>query len=78
MPAKIIKTDSGRIIILKSVMLSNGNLLIPKRLEHGVDWVEVDPTSADYKRWLPVAVDEPDPRIAADYLAWKIEATNEL
>lgn len=65
MPAKILKTDAGRIIEIKSIKLVNGNLLIPQRTAENrniAEWVEVEPGTSLYKRWLPVAVDEPDPR----------------
>lgn len=65
MPAKTLKTDTGKILIIKSIRLPNGNLVIPSRAEHNrkeFAWREVAPGTSDYKRWLPVAVDEPDPR----------------
>lgn len=67
MPAKIMKLDGGRIVEIKSIRLSNGNLLIPRRKAEDrrqAEWAEVAPGTSDYKRWLPVAVDEPDPRCA--------------
>jgi hypothetical protein len=66
MPAKWIKMHSGVRVEVKSIRLKNGNLLIPRRRADNrkvVELVEVKPGSADYKRWLPVAVDEPDPRV---------------
>jgi len=65
MPAKHVKFRSGRVAVVKSIRLPNGNLLIPQR--HSDDpsqavWCEVEPGTSLYKRWLPVAVDEPDPR----------------
>jgi hypothetical protein len=64
MPAKLVKTGSGRIVEVKSIRLKNGNLLVPRRNRetNRADWVEVSPGDPDYKRWLPVAVDEADPR----------------
>lgn len=67
MSSKQLKTHTGRIVHMESIRLSNGNLLIPGR--HPDDrsqavWMEVEPGSSDYKRWLPVAVDKPDPREA--------------
>lgn len=67
MPAKTIKLNSGRIVVIESIRLKNGNLLIPRRRTD--DWsltelVEVEPGTSEYKRWLPVAEDKPDPRIA--------------
>lgn len=65
MPNKTIKLNGGRIVEVESIRLANGNLLIPSR--HPDDrsqavWAEVEAGSSDYKRWLPVAVDKPDPR----------------
>ena len=65
MPAKVIKTHTGRIVTIESIRLKNGNLLIPGRDPKDrtqAIWVEVAPGSSDYKRWLPVAEDKPDPR----------------
>ena len=65
MPAKTIKLFGGRVVEVKSIRLQNGNLLIPRRKAddwNQAEWAEVEPGSSDYKRWLPVAVDEPDPR----------------
>lgn len=64
MPAKRVKTESGRIVEVKSIRLANGNLLVPRRnrAESRAEWVEVRPGEPEFKRWLPVAVDEPDPR----------------
>lgn len=68
MPAKYVKMyGSGRIVEIKSIRLANGNLLIPARATHDrtqVVWKEVEPGTSDHKRWLPVAVEEPDPRTA--------------
>ena len=67
MPSKIVKLSGGRTIAIESIRLANGNLLIPKRKADDpsqVELVEVAPGTSDYKRWLPVAVDKPDPRIA--------------
>ncbi len=66
MPAKRLKLG-GRIVEIKAIRLPNGNLLIPRRQaadRDQVELVEVRPGSSDHKRWLPVAVDEPDPRSA--------------
>lgn len=74
MPAKILKTDTGRVIVIKSVLLPNGNLLIPARMEEDrktADWREVEPGTSDYKRWLPVAENEADPRDSKEYIEWK-------
>lgn len=65
MPAKQIKLNGGRVVTVESIRLKNGNLLIPKRREDDptlTKLVEVKPGSSDHKRWLPVAVDGPDPR----------------
>jgi hypothetical protein len=64
MPAKRIKTASGRIVEVKAIRLPNGNLLVPRRnrAENRAEWAEVAPGSPEFKRWLPVAVDEADPR----------------
>jgi hypothetical protein len=65
MPAKRVKLRSGQVIVVKAIRLPNGNLLIPKRMAHDrteVGWAEVEPGTSDFKRWTPVAVDEPDPR----------------
>jgi hypothetical protein len=65
MPKKIIKLHTGQRIEIKAVRLDNGNLVIPARHEKDRSepiWIEVTPGTSDYKRWLPVAVDEPDPR----------------
>lgn len=73
MPAKYVRLQSGRVAVIKSVRLPNGNLLIPKRMTDWstADWVEVEPGTPDYKRWSTVAVDEPDPRETAEYKEWK-------
>ena len=73
MAAKIIKIG-GRKIRIYSVKLPNGNLVIPKRMEHDrneVDWVEVAPGSSDHKRWSFVACEEADPRTTSAYKQWK-------
>lgn len=64
MVMKWFKTASGRMVAVKSIRLSNGNLLIPKldRATNRAEWVEVTPAQPEYKRWMPVSVDEPDPR----------------
>jgi hypothetical protein len=64
MPAKHIKTASGRVVAVKSIRLANGNLLVPRRdrATNRAVWAEVKPGEPEYKRWLPVAVDEADPR----------------
>jgi hypothetical protein len=65
MPAKFVKLNGGRVVTVESIRLANGNLLIPRRREDDrtqVDWAEVEPGTSDYKRWLPVAEDKPDPR----------------
>lgn len=61
---KPIKTHTGRIVVFKSIHLKNGNLLVPRRnrTTNRADWVEVTPSDPEYKRWLPAAVHEPDPR----------------
>lgn len=72
MPAKQVRTHGGRWITVKSVRLPNGHLVIPQRMAHDrtvTEWVEVMPGSSEHKRWLPVAEDEPDPRLSPDYLA---------
>ncbi len=64
MAPKTIRTKHGKLM-MKSILLQNGNLLIPSRAEHDRDeltWKEVQPGSSDFKRWLPVSVQEPDPR----------------
>jgi hypothetical protein len=74
MPAKFIKTDTGKVVRIKAFRLPNGNLVIPQRMERDrtkAEWVEVEPGSSLHKRWLPVAVDEPDPRDSAEYKAWR-------
>lgn len=73
MPAKTVKFPSGRKIEMKSIRLRNGNLVIPRRMEHDrtvVEWVEVKPGTSDFKRWSGVAVDEPDPRKDPEYKKW--------
>ena len=65
MPAKTIKLNGGRIVEVMSIRLKNGNLLIPRRRADDpsvTELVEVEPGTSDYKRWLPVAEDRPDPR----------------
>lgn len=65
MPAKVLKLQSGRIVEIKAIRLSNGNLLIPARDDADrtqAVWKEVAPGTSDFKRWLPVACDDPDPR----------------
>jgi hypothetical protein len=65
MPAKLKKFNGGRTVAIKSIHLANGNLLVPQRDPRDrseVVWVEVTPDSSLYKRWLPVGVNEPDPR----------------
>lgn len=65
MPAKLVKIGT-RFLEVKSILLPSGNLLIPSRTEADrrmVEWREVEPGTSDHKRWLPVAVEEPDPRI---------------
>ena len=65
MPAKTIKLATGHTITIESIRLKNGNLLIPGRDPNDrtqATWVEVEPGSSDYKRWLPVSEDKPDPR----------------
>lgn len=61
---KIIKTGTGRHIEVKSIRLKNGHLLVPRRnrATNMAEWAEVAPGEPEYKRWLPVASDEPDPR----------------
>lgn len=76
MPPKIIKLRSGLKVTVKSILLPNGNLLIPKRLpedRNQAEWVEVTPGTSDHKRWLPVSIAEPDPREHSDYKKWKAE-----
>jgi hypothetical protein len=64
MSAKVVKTAAARMIEVKSIKLRNGNLLVPRRNRetNRADWAEVTRDDPDYKRWWPVAVDEPDPR----------------
>lgn len=67
MPAKVIKNKfTGRKMEIFSVLLPNGNLVIPKILRRGkpnfVGWVEVAPGDSDHKRWWPVRDERPDPR----------------
>lgn len=65
MPAKTIKLNGGRIVTIESIRLPNGNLLIPGRDPSDrarAIWVEAEPGTSEYKRWLPVAEDKPDPR----------------
>jgi hypothetical protein len=76
MPAKRVKTNSGRHVEIKAVRLENGNLLTVARMPHDRNiaaWVEVEPGTKDYERWLPVACDHPDPREEPDYQAWWAE-----
>ena len=59
------RSSSGRVVEVYAIRLPSGALLIPSR--HDADrrhftWREVAPGTSDHKRWLPVAVDEPDPR----------------
>lgn len=66
--------DTGKIVVIKSVILPNGNLLIPARTKENwkiADWIEVEPGTPEFKRWFPVSVEEPDPREAEDYKVWK-------
>ena len=73
MPAKFIKMG-GKIHTIKSVLLSNGNLLIPKREEGGkteTDWTEVEPGTSDFKRWFGLHEIESDPRESEEYKLWK-------
>jgi hypothetical protein len=74
MPAKVIKVfGSGAKVAIKAIRLSNGNLLITKRMDHDrtqVYWAEVDPSTSDFKRWSSVIVDEPDPRETPEYKKW--------
>lgn len=75
MPVKKVKVH-GKVVVVKSVVLANGNLLIPEKFiapdgSRYADWVEVMPGTPAYKRWLPVSSHEPDPRLAADYVTWK-------
>jgi hypothetical protein len=65
MPAKTIKLQTGQRVTVQAVRLPSGNLVIPSRHPDDRDvatWREVAPGDADHKRWLPVAVDGPDPR----------------
>ena len=65
MPPKVRKLRSGKTIILKSIHLVNGNLLVRTRSTADrtiPQWTEVAPGDPLYKRWLPVASTEPDPR----------------
>jgi hypothetical protein len=65
MPSKFKKLNGGRMVEIKSIHLQNGNLLIPSRHPENrkqMAWLEVEPGTSLYKRWLPVAVDESDPR----------------
>jgi hypothetical protein len=66
MPAKTWKhRHTGKLLTVKSIHLANGNLLVLQRTAADrtkVEWVEAAPGTPLYKRWLPVAVDEPDPR----------------
>ena len=64
MAPKVVRTKYGKVTI-KSINLSNGNLLIPSRSEADrdeIEWREVEPGTSDFKRWSSVAVNEPDPR----------------
>lgn len=65
MPAKLVKLHSGTVVEVKSIRLAGGNLLVPRRRADDRskwEWAEVEPWTSDFKRWEPVAVDEPDPR----------------
>jgi hypothetical protein len=76
MPAKRVKLHSGAVVSVKAILLPNGNLLIPRRMEHDrtlAEWAEVAPGNSDYRRWLPVAVSESDPRETAEYRAWRAQ-----
>lgn len=77
-----MKLSTGRRVVVQSFSLPNGNLLIPSRMGHDrtlCEWVEVAPGSSEHKRWLPVAVEAPDPREMEEYKAWyaEIQATPE-
>lgn len=64
MAPKHVRTKFGKMTI-KSVLLPNGNLVIPARSEKDRDeivWKEVAPGTSDYKRWKAVSVQEADPR----------------
>jgi hypothetical protein len=57
---------------LMSVLLANGNLVVPKIMQRDpfvACWVEVEPGSAEFKRWFPVhEAGRPDPRTLPGYL----------
>jgi len=65
----------GKPVHIKSVLLENGNLVIPKIMKRKKPmvacWVEVEPGTSDYKRWYPVhekeSAEEPDPRTLEGY-----------
>lgn len=72
MPAKrvYLKHVRDKQTWIKSVLLPNGNLVIPRiisRKPYVSRWVEVEPGTADYKRWYTVHVVETDPRELQGY-----------
>jgi hypothetical protein len=70
MPSKRIKFNSGRVLVIKSILLPNGNLVHPQRMEHDrtlTEWVEVSPGENSHKRWLPVSEPGSDPREDPEY-----------
>lgn len=74
MPAKRIylKHVRNKPTYIKSVLLPNGNLVIPKiisRNPYVARWVEVEPGTSDFKRWFTVHVVETDPRSLRGYKA---------
>lgn len=61
----------GKAAHLMSVLLPNGNLVIPKIMERDPFvscWVEVEPGTSDFKRWFPRhETNHPDPRTMKGY-----------
>ena len=65
MPKKIVKTHTGRIVEIYSILLPNGNLLIPGRNAEDrtqAEWQEFPPGTSEYKRWFGVSEAGSDPR----------------
>ena len=58
---------------IMSVLLPNGNMVVPKIMARDPFvscWVEVEPSSLEFKRWRPrTEKNHPDPRTMPGYLA---------